>query len=168
MQITPNEIDTVEHAGELNKNPVKMVRTKGGFWIAVGRPKGKQREEALAAGSHPAIVRYNLEKQYEDFQPAMMKSELLQDNSVVESHSHYLSDSLRKSGHDIYSVQNGNDVEFHITKQNMKVSTVPGKIENDSLVLKELNIPREFSKAMAGATVEKAMGCKVGLKLKSK
>lgn len=166
MQITPNEIDTVEDVGTLNKSPVKMIRTKGGFWIAVGRLKGKAKEEALAAGSHPAIVKFNLEKQYSDFQPTMMKSEFFSDGSIVEKHSHFLSEELRKSGHDIYSVQIGPLIDFHITKHNNKVSTVNGNLENNFLVIKNLNISKEFTKALAGAAVEKAISCESGMKVK--
>ena len=87
MQLTPNEIDSVEDAGLLNGSKVKLIKTKGGFWIAVGRPQGKLQEEALAAGSHPAIVRYNLERQHPTFQPSMQKSELMGLEPLVESHS---------------------------------------------------------------------------------
>lgn len=164
MKITPNEIDTVEEAGTLNNTPVKLIRTKGGFWIAVGKPKGKYREEAIAAGSHPAIVKFNLEKMYPDFQPAMMKSEYFSDSAIVEKHSHFLTEELRKSGHDIYSVQEGEMVNFHITKHDLKVATVNGVLEKEFLVIKGLEIPSEFSRGMAGAAVEKAVSCSVGLR----
>jgi len=157
MQITPNEIDSIEEAGMLDGSPVKMIRTKGGFWICVGKPKGKFKEEALSAGSHPAIVRFNVEKQHPDFQPAMMKSELLSDNTVVEKHSHYLSEDLRKSGHDVYSIQKGDNVEFHVTKNNINVSSVKGIIEKNALRIQSLNTSKEFSRALAGAATEKAL-----------
>jgi hypothetical protein len=157
MQIKPNEIESVEEAGELNKAPVKLIRTKGGFWIAVGKLKGKNKEEAIAAGSHPAIVKYNIEKQFPEFQPAMMKSEDLSDSSVVEKHSHFLSDDLRKSGHDIYSVQNGPEVNFHITKHNLEVSSVKASLIEDALVINEMKMDKSFARAMAGATTEKAL-----------
>lgn len=157
MDITPNEIDSIEDAGILDSRPVKLIRTKGGFWIAVGQPKGKIKSEALAAGSHPAIVKFNIEKQYPGFQPIMMKSE--GQKEVVEQHSHFLSDDLRKSGHDIYSVQNGPAVDFHVTKHNMKVSTINGNLIEDSLVLEKLNLDKQFARAMAGATTEKALSC---------
>ena len=168
MQITANEIDTVEEAGVLNNSPVKMIRTKGGFWIAFGRQKGQIKEEALAAGSHPGIVKYNLEKQYPDFQPALMKSEYFNAEALVEKHSHFLSEELRKSGHDIYSVQNGNNVEFHVQKLGKEVHVVEAEVQKEHLLIKSLNIGKEFSRAMAGATVEKAVSCNLGLKLKAK
>ncbi len=159
MQITPEEISSIEEAGMLDNSPVKMIRTKGGFWICVGKPKGKFKEEALSAGSHPAIVKFNVEKQYPDFQPALMKSELLSDNTIVEKHSHYLSDDLRKSGHDVYSVQKGDNVEFHVTKNNIGLSSVKGTIEKDTLRVQEFTISKDFTRALAGATTEKAMSC---------
>jgi len=166
MQITPNEIHSIEEAGTLDNAPVKMIRTKGGFWIAVGKPKGKFREEALAAGSHPAIVKFNLEKQFPAFQAAMMKSEEFSDGTIVEKHSHFLGDDLRKSGHDIYSVQDGDSVNFHITKHNLKIAAVNGLVDKDFLIISNLNIPPEFSRGMAGASVEKAISCQVGLRFK--
>jgi hypothetical protein len=159
MQLTPNEIDSVEEAGMLNQEPVKLIRTKGGFWIAVGRPKGKLTQEALCAGSHPAIVKYNLEKQYPEFQPSMMKSEFYAENTQVEKHSHFLSDELRKSGHDIYSVQSGNEIEFQITKQNSAVHSVKGNLIDGSLVFTSMNIDKKFTRGLAGATTEKAHAC---------
>lgn len=158
MNITPNEIESIEEAGMLDSQPVKLIRTKGGFWIAVGRPKGKNRDEALGAGSHPAIVKYNIEKQYPGFQAIMMKSEDGQ-REVVEQHSHFLSEDLRKSGHDIYSVQKGLSIDFHVTKHNMKVSTINGNLLEDSLVLDKLDIDKQFARALAGATTEKALSC---------
>jgi hypothetical protein len=165
MQLTPNEIDSVEDMGVLDGNPIKLLRTKGGFFMAIGKPRGKYRDEALAAGSHPAIVKYNLERAYPNFQPAMMKSELLSDNSKVERHSHFLSDSLRKSGHDVYSVQNGDRVEFQITKQNTKLYSVESQLKDGALTFDKMKIGKEFTRALAGATAEKALQCGVKIKI---
>lgn len=156
MNINPNEIESIEDAGTLDGKPVKMIRTKGGFHICVGQPKGKSRSEALGAGSHPAIVKFNIEKQYPGFQPIMMKSEFGQ-TEMVEQHSHFLSEDLRKSGHDIFSVQNGPSIDFHVTKHNMKISTINGNLVENCLVLDKLNIDKEFARGLAGATTEKAL-----------
>jgi hypothetical protein len=168
MNITPNEVDTIEDAGTMDGNPVKMLRTKGGFWMAVGRPRGRYKDEAIAAGSHPAIVRYQLEKQYPTFQPVMMKSELAIDTSKVVKHSHFLSDSLRKSGHDIFSIQNGADIEFQITKQNMKVHSVETHLQDGAIVFGKVDFGKEFTRAMAGATAEKALECGVKVRFQGK
>jgi hypothetical protein len=165
MQLTPNEIDSVEDAGMLDGNAVKLLRTKGGFWMAIGRPRGKYKDEALAAGSHPAIVRYNLERQFPGFQPAMQKSELTSDNSKVEKHSHFLSDSLRKSGHDVYSVQSGEKIEFQITKQNVKIHSVESSLKDGAMSFDKMEVGKEFTRALAGAASEKAVQCGVKIKI---
>lgn len=159
MQITPNEIDSIEEAGLMHGMPVKLLRTKGGFWIAVGTLNGKKKEEALAAGSHPAIVKYNLEKQYPAYQPALMKSEISLNPAVVTKHSHYLSDDLQKSGHDVYSVQSGTSIEFQVTKHDIKIGSVQATLEKDAIVVNDMNVSKEFSRALAGATTEKALSC---------
>lgn len=160
MQITAQEIAAVEDAGMLDQSPVKMIRTKGGFWIAVGKLRGRFKEEALAAGSHPAIVKYNLSKQYPGFQETLMKSEAFAEaDALVEKHSHFLSEELRKSGHDVYSVQKGVDVSFHVTKQNIKVGEIKGHLREDSMIISELSAPKEFARALAGAASEKALSC---------
>jgi len=166
MNITENEIDTIEDAGFLDGHPCKLIRTKGGFFIMTGKPKGKYKDEAIAAGSHPAIVKYNVEKQYPSFQPSMMKSEYFSDTSVVEKHSHFLSDELRKSGHDIYSVEEANSVNFYITRHDVKVHEVNVAKDKGFLTVSELKIPKEFSRGMAGAATEKAVQHKLGLRFK--
>jgi hypothetical protein len=165
MQLTPQDIDKVQEIGLLDGNKVSLVRTKGGFWIALGKKRNKASEEALAAGSHPAIVKYNLEKQFPDFRPALTKSESGIE-PIVAKHSHFLSDDLRKSGHDIFSIQTGNVVDFQITKHNSKVANASGYMDSDNLCIDSLDIPKRFVRAMAGSTLEKAIECKVGLKLK--
>ena len=159
MNITPNEISNIEDIGSLDGSTLKMIRTKGGFWICVGRPKGKFKEEALSAGSHPAIVKYNIEKQFPQAQFNMMKSELLSDGSLVDKHSHFLSEDLRQSGHDIYSVQNGSQIDFYITKHNALVSMTKTEMQDGKVTISDLNFSEEFAQAMAGATVEKAISC---------
>lgn len=157
--LTPNEIDTIEDIGTLDKRPVKMIKCKGGFYIAIGKRKGNPKDEALAVGSHRAIVKYNMEKQFPDFQPSLMKSEFANDNSIVDEHSHWLEEDLRKSGHGIYSIQDGNRVEFHITKNNAKLASVMSHFENESIVIDGITAPKQFTRALAGATAEKAMSC---------
>ena len=116
LSLQPADIDVVEDAGVLDGQPVKLARTKGGFWMAIHRGK------VLAGGSHPAIVKHSVSKMHHNFQPVMCKSEGFEE-AVVDQHSHFLSDDLRKSGHDIYSIQTGANVEFQITKHNTKLAS---------------------------------------------
>jgi hypothetical protein len=154
LSLTADDIDTVESAGILDGKEVKMCRTKGGWWFAVD--KGK----VISAGSHPAIVRHTISKMYPNFQPVMCKSEAFSD-AIVEQHSHFLSDDLRKSGHDIYSIQTGMNIEFQITKNNLKVASVSGSIQDDSLYIDELAFPKQFTKSLASAATEKALDSKL-------
>lgn len=158
MNITPNEIAHIEEAGSLDSSPVKMIKTKGGFWIAVAKPRGKSKEEAVAAGSHPAIVRYNLEKQFPDFQPSLMKSESYNDATIVDKHSHFLSDELRKSGHDLYSGQEGTNVWFTVTQHNVEKHQISGFKRGSELIINNFTKTSEpYSRALAGAVTEKAL-----------
>lgn len=150
LQLKPEDIDTVEAAGVMDGEEIKMCRTKGGWWFAIS--KGK----VISAGSHPAIVKHTVSKMYPNFQPALCKSESFMD-AIVDQHSHFLSDELRKSGHDLYSIQVGQNVEFQVTKDNLKVASIDSYLTPDSLHVHTLNIPKEFVKAFAAATTEKAL-----------
>lgn len=154
MNLQPSDIDVIESGGMLDGQEVKLLRTKGGFFMAVH--KGK----VLSGGSHPAIVKHTLTKMYPNFQPAMCKSEMFSDG-IVDSYSHHLSDDLKKSGYDIYSIQNGTNIEFQITKNNLTIASTKSSLLDESLFIDTLKFPKEFSKAMAGAATEKALACKV-------
>lgn len=160
MNITPSEIADIQEIGMLDGNKVSLIRTRGGFFIAAGKKRGKTLDEALSAGSHSAIVKYNLEKMYPTFQPTLMKSEASLSPAIVVKHSHFLSEDLKKSGHDIYSVQSGANIEFQITKQDIKIGSANATLRDNSVVVSYyLNIPQEFVPALAGATAEKALSC---------
>lgn len=150
MNITPNDIDIIENGGILDGKEVKLVRSKGGFWFAVANNK------VLTGGSHPAIVKYSVSKMYPSFQPALCKSENFSD-ALVEKHSHFLSDDLRKSGYDIFSIQNGPEIEFQITRNNFKISSTKATLSEEALNIPKLEFSKEFIEAMSGAATEKAL-----------
>jgi hypothetical protein len=152
FSIRPEDIDVIEDAGVLENQPVKMIRTKGGYHMAVH--KGK----VISGGSHPAIVKHAIGKMFPNFQAVMCKSEMFSD-ALVDKHSHFLSDDLRKSGHDIYSIQNLNDIEFQITKHNIKVASINTHLQSDGLYIPEIKVSKEFIKPLAAATTEKALAC---------
>ena len=154
MKILENDIASIEPFGMMDGKPVNLVRTKGGLNLAT-RVSAKGEDEVLGAASHQAILCYSVEQRYPSFQPAIMKSEGLK--LTADSHSHFLSDDLRKSGHYIYSVQNGNDVEFFVTKLNIKVGSVNGSIKDSCLLISALNVPKETVNAMSAAVSEKAI-----------
>ena len=74
MEIPLKEIDSVDEIGTLNNKSVKMLNRRIPF--SYRYPQGTKKESVIAAGSHPAIVKYNLEK-HKDFHPIMLKAKLL-------------------------------------------------------------------------------------------
>jgi hypothetical protein len=164
MKILENDIASIEPFGMMDGKPVNLVRTRGGLNLATRvSPKGE--EEVLGAASHQAILCYTIEQRYPSFQPAIMKSEGLK--LTADSHSHFLTDDLRKSGHDIYSVQNGTEINFYITKQNIKVGSVNGSIQDGYLVVDPPGILREHMRALSSAISEKSLSSGLkGVKVK--
>jgi hypothetical protein len=154
MKIEDDQIASKEPFGVMDGKQVSLIRLKGGLNLAT-KVGAKGEEEVLGAASHQAILAYTLESRYPSFQPAIMKSEGLK--LQAESHSHFLSDDLRKSGHDIFSIRDGNNVDFYITKQNIKVGSAQGAIHGNSLCLQSLDVSKEFVSAMSGAVSEKAL-----------
>jgi hypothetical protein len=150
MKISENDIASTEPFGMLDGKQVNLIKTRGGLNLATLDDK------VLGAASHQAILCYSIEQKFPSFQPMIMKSESLK--LEAEKHSHFLTDDLRKSGHDIYSVQNGTEVEFFVTKQDVKVGNAVSSIQGDSLVVSSLNVPKECIHAMSGAVSEKALG----------
>lgn len=159
MKIQDNDIASTELFGIMDGKQVKLVKTKGGLNLAT------MDDKVLGAASHQAILCYTIEQRFPSFQPMIMKSEGLK--LSAESHSHFLSDDLRKSGHDIYSVQNGTEVEFFVTKQNIKVGSANGSIQDDTLAINALMVPKEYITAISSAVSEKALSSGLkGVKVK--
>ena len=154
MKILENDIASIEPFGMIDGKQVNLVKTRGGLNLAT-MMDAKGSDQVLGAASHQAILCYTVEQRFPAFQPMIMKSEGLK--LSAESHSHFLSDDLRKSGHDIYSVQNGNEVEFFVTKQNIKVGSANSSIQDKDLVVRSLNVPKEYVTAVSSAVSEKAL-----------
>lgn len=155
MKIEQNQVLSIEPFGVLDGKTVNLITLKGGLNMAT-HIDAKGNESVIGAASHRAILSYTLEQRYSGFQPMMMKSEKgLRLNA--DSHSHFLSDDLRKSGHDIFSIQNGKDVDFYVTKMNVEIGTVSGSLGEDSLNIKKTNISSEFTNGMSSALSEKAL-----------
>lgn len=164
MKIEQDQIDSVEPFGILDGKPVNLTRLKGGLNLATTLD-AKGHDTVLGAASHQAILCYSIEQRFPSFQPMIMKSEGLK--LSAESHSHFLSDDLRKSGHDIYSIQNGNDIEFYVTKQNIKIGTANGTVENNKLSIDSIKVSKEFLSPMSAAVSEKVLSSGLkGVKVK--
>jgi hypothetical protein len=71
--IDPKEITSITTLGHVDEDEVKLISTKGGFHLAILQGAGGP--VALAAGSHPAIVRFQVESKQPGFRQALAKSE---------------------------------------------------------------------------------------------
>lgn len=157
MDIKQSDIDTVESAGVLDGQDVKLIRLRGGLWMAISKTANSIKEKVLSVGSHPAIVKFNVKKQFPNFQMAMYKSEVFANEPEVEDHSHFLSEDLLKSGYELYSLQDNNSIEFQISKNGIKEVSVASFIMEDSLFVNKTEVKPEFSRALAGAALEKTL-----------
>lgn len=138
MELKPSEIEEVKVIGSIEGKPVKLIRTAGGFWMAVGAPKGKSKEEALAAGSHSAIVKYNVQKQYQEYEPVLEKSESEIEPAVIGL-SELLSKSARNKGYDLYSLKKNNEIDYVITKFGSETISFHATVTEDAIVLSKPN-----------------------------
>lgn len=157
MKVQQSEISEISEIGTLDGNPVKLVKTKGGLYFCVSKLYGQTQESGLALGSHPGIVKYQLSKQYPNFQPSLQKSDEFVDLSVIDQHSHFLTDELRKSGHDIFSVEIENNVEFHVLKFGRKIAQATAILSANGLSIISTNANSVLIKSLSGAFTEKAL-----------
>lgn len=152
MILKPSEIDNIETIGEMDGEPVEMIRTLGGLFVAVGKPKGKKQKEVLSAASHGAIAKYNVEKNYRDFRPSLQKSEKFEPETI--GLTELLPQDAQKKGHDLYLVKNESDMDFILTKHGIEVSKINATLSEDALVLNskqaiDANIAYAIGKASA-------------------
>lgn len=148
MDILPNEVESVRTIGRLFDDEVKMVKTRGGFHVAVGKKKKRtKKSEALAAGSHEAIVAHQLSKEYgSDFQPAIFKSERerLED---VENKTEYLPREAIEKGIELYTLSKGNKLQFILYKHGLTLGEYVAEASNGSLVIKNHRFNNDMVKS---------------------
>lgn len=137
MDVLPAEVESIKTIGNLHGDEVKLVRTFGGFHLAVGKKtKNTKKSEVLAAGSHAALVAHQLQKEYgSDFQPAIFKSE--QDQlEEVETKTEYLPAQMIAKGAELFVLSKSNKLEFILYKHGLTIGQYSGDIEDQILVIK--------------------------------
>jgi len=163
MDIKPKEVESVKTIGNLFENDVKLVKTIGGFYLAIGKKKKNSRKtEALAAGSHQAIVAHQLCKEYgSDFQPAIFKS--VQDQlERVEDKTNYLPRISIEKGVELYTLSKSNKFEFILCKRGITIGKYDAETDGKSLILKnnyfnsEVRADRRTAEALSKAMKDKA------------
>ena len=162
MEIKPNEVEEVKVIGKLNGDDVKLVKTHGGFHIAMGKKdKKSNKAEALAAGSHQALVAYQIEKMHgQDFEPTMFKSEA-ERLPKVEDKSDMLPDMAKNAGLEVYILSKFNHVDFVICKNNVELAKYETEHSGQEMTVKDYSFrsslsPNKFvSQVLAKAIDEK-------------
>lgn len=138
MEIKPNEVEEVKVIGKLHGDDVKIIRTYGGFNIAMGKKeKNSRKADALAAGSHQALVAYQIEKMYgKDFEPAIFKSESEQ-MPKVEDKTPQLPDIMKNAGIEMYVVSKFNNLDFVMVKNGVELAKCETEARGTDLILKK-------------------------------
>ncbi len=102
LEISPADIAEIEECGELNGSPVKMIKTTGGYYIAIGKDaKGKMKP--IGTGPHKAICEFMIEKMNPGFRPLIVKNE--GDNPEVTDLTKNLDEDIIARGYNLYAVK---------------------------------------------------------------
>lgn len=134
--LKPEEIDFIEEIGDINGIPVKMIRSIGGFFAASGRGPNDSKDTVLAAGSHGAIVKFELQKKFgKSFREHLNKSESTIQPIVFEK-TNFLAPSLAKKGYSLYSMVTGSDVSMILSYYGDEILKQEGLVKSESLELK--------------------------------
>jgi len=143
MHINPSEIKSIKTIGNLHDEDVKLVATKGGLYLALGKKlKDKKGHEPLAAASHPALVIHQIEKQFKkEFQPAMHKSETEQLHEVTE-----LACDIK--GLSMFSLKKNNELDVVIAKFGIEICKCECEINGNSLKIKKIDYRAGFEPSM--------------------
>lgn len=130
-----NEIDYIEEIGDINGVPVKMIRSLGGFYAAAGKAPNDSKDSVLAAGSHPAIVKFELQKKYgKGYREHLNKSESTIHPIVFEK-TNFLNKSLVDKGYSLYSVITGSSLSVILSRYGNEILKQDGLVKSESLEL---------------------------------
>lgn len=140
MNIEASEIKSIDIIGHLYQDDVKMIITKGGLHVFVGkRTPYSKKMEALSASSHPALGLHAIEKTYQGlFQPVLMKSEDGQPviKPIVNDYTKYLPTNLKNNGIEVYEIKKSNEVDVVIYKCGLVLGEYNAEIINNELLVK--------------------------------
>ena len=132
MEIKPSEVESVKIIGSLHGDDVKLIKTVGGFFCAVGKKsKHKKTVEPLAAGSHSALVSHQIEKEYKsEYKPMIMKSEH-DAQPKVEEFTKKLPQEMVDKGYQLYSLTKAEKVNFIATRVGLEVVNLGANVTAD-------------------------------------
>ena len=102
LEISPADIAEIEECGELNGSPVKMIKTTGGYYVAIGKNK-KGQMRPVGTGPHKAICIFMVEKMNPGFRPLIAKNE--GDNPEVTDLTKNLEEDKIAKGYTLHSIR---------------------------------------------------------------
>lgn len=172
MEIKPEEVKEIKVIGRLFDNDVKLVKTHGGFHIAVGvKSKNSKKAEALAAGNHQAIVAHHIQKTFgSDFQPAMFKSEA-EKLEKVEEKTNFLPSSAIEKGMKLYTLSKNHNYTVVLEKHGMLLGEYKLERDGDAFLITDKKFnnsklagedKKSLAKSISGAIEDKAF--QIGVK----
>lgn len=137
MELKPEEVKEIKVIGRLFDNDVKLVKTKGGYNIAIGlKSKNAKQAEAIAAGGHVAIISHHIQKTFgSDFQPAMFKSEE-ERLEIVEDNTGFLPSEAIAKGMKLYTLSKNNTYTVVLEKHGLSLGEYVMERDVDALVIK--------------------------------
>ena len=146
MEIKPEEVESIKVIGELHGDEVKVVKTIGGFNIALGKKdRNSRKAEALAAGSHIGIVAHQIEKQFKkDFQPAIFKSENERIETCKEC-TKYLPMDHQDFGLELFALNKGEKYDVILYKHGVTLGEYNTIVEGDKLLIKHVEFKTQTS-----------------------
>lgn len=155
MNLKPSEIESIDEIGEMDGYPVRLVKCIGGFFMAIGKNRSGQ-DEALAGGSHAAIVKYTLEKKYSSFRPAMEKSEFSNNEKVIGM-SELVPKEFRNKGYDLHTLKKNEETEYVFSKHGSEIVTFKSFPLDNKLVVCSPNKTVKPDESFVTASLVKAV-----------
>jgi len=143
VHIQPSEIKSIKEIGELNGSSIKLIATKGGLYLAIGMKDKKSKSTTpIAAGSHPALVLHQIEKEYKsEFQPSMAKSEQDQFHQVTE-----LVCSVK--GLSMFALKKDIELDIVVAKFGVEICKCECEINGPDLKIKKIDYRAGFDDSM--------------------
>lgn len=142
MEVRQDEIKNIKTVGRLYDEDVKMIVTKGGLHIFVGKRSPYGRAEAIGAASHPALGLYHIEKAYAGFEPILAKSEEEKLPNVSDL-SNLLSKEAVDKGIELHKLNKNNQIDFVLSKHGLTLGEYKTEVVNNCLVIKNHDFNRK-------------------------
>lgn len=148
--IHPNEISDIEEIGQIQSAPIQLIKTIGGLFIATAQMPGRNEPEVLAQGSHKGIVKYSLEKKFQN----QATFQLIKSNEVappIRDYTEKLPEILAKKGFGLITARNDSGIVAVLNKDGEDVTKFIALKKNEDFYLQEPIFAKHQEAKMAQA-----------------